>query len=241
MASPVSSIPVPSAPVPTQPDDDDDNNNNNNGGNDDDDDDQTPAPPAPTPGPTNPPPPAQPAPTTLATTASPPPPGTNSAGTLPSSPVTSLADSRPSGDAQNPVAPGNDTLVAGNEPTNGDDGLSSGATAGIAVGVVLAVLLMLLAAWFFIRRKRSRARQVKAALASTARAHTPDEESAKKAEIYAYRTQDPAELGGDPAMGHDPRRPSELASPVVPVEVTGDRQFAAELQGSEVPKRTEER
>jgi hypothetical protein len=47
-------------------------------------------------------------------------------------------------------------------------------------------------------------------------------------EIYAHRALGPAEMEAE-------RRPSELASPVVPVEADGDRHFAAELPGSYVP------
>ena len=50
-------------------------------------------------------------------------------------------------------------------------------------------------------------------------------------DIRKHEALGPAEME---AGNTSDRRPSELASPVVPVEATGDWRFAAELPGSEV-------
>ncbi|KAF2853822.1 hypothetical protein T440DRAFT_389195 [Plenodomus tracheiphilus IPT5] len=163
----------------------------------------------------------------------PPPTVASPTGVVPSSSVSGLADSSPSGGVQ-------DTVIPGNASASDDQGLSSGATAGVVVGVVLVVMLMVVGGWFFIRRRRSRVRKTRTASGETAlRDHAADEESANKSEVYAYQAPGAVELGDGKDAGNSDGQRSELASPAVPVEIVGDRQLAVELQGSEVPLRTE--
>ncbi|KAI8938898.1 hypothetical protein NX059_004755 [Plenodomus lindquistii] len=197
---------------------------------DDDDDDD--APPAAVP--TIPTTPA----TTTPTTPSPGPPPAPTIGTavaVPSSSVTGIADSLPSGAVQ-------DTVVPGNAPANDNQDLSGGAIAGIVVGVVIAVILIVVGGWFFTRRRRSQAQRTRTGSGgSTVRGHTSDEETAKKSEVYAYRAPGAVEISGGQDVSAGGNRRSELASPTVPVEVTGDGNFAVELPGSAVPARMEEK
>lgn len=224
MASPT----VPTVPFPTDID------------TDDDDDDDLPSllpsptastppaqPPAPvetllpTPGPAPAPPPAAssvpgaPSPSPDPNAAA-----TNTNGVVPSGSATPLADSRPSG-LSNPTSP------------NDGGGLSTGAKAGLGVGVAIGVLLMVLAAWLFVRTRRRR-RQQKTKIS---RAATRDVETARVApgpDVRAYRAPAVPELSNGAGV-EKYRYYNELASPVVAQEVHGDREFAVELQGSDVP------
>ena len=94
------------------------------------------------------------------------------------------------------------------------------------------ILLLLLGGWFCVRRRRSVLRRLSKGSAATDTAH--DLETAGKEtgpEIREHRALGPAEM----EASTNERHPSELASPVISVEAAGDRNFAAELQGSEVP------
>lgn len=212
----------PTVPLPTQPGLDDDD--------DDDEDVLIPVPPPSQVSATSIPEQTQPTSAAVATTTAPSGASTNSAIATPSGSAT-LGGSLPSG-VQDPAG-------SGNTPGNNDQGLSSGATAGIAVGVVIAVLLMLVGGWFFIRRRRSRVQKTRTAVGdSLSQKHPSDEESAKRSEVYAYQAPAAVELGGVQDTGNGDRRHTELASTTAPVEITGDRQFAVELPGSDVPMRT---
>ncbi|KAH7378282.1 hypothetical protein BKA66DRAFT_148309 [Pyrenochaeta sp. MPI-SDFR-AT-0127] len=244
---------LPTVPLPTQTDDD----------TDDDDDVPTPVisgqPPAttvpgqPTPAVSAPPPagtgvpgqppantpPAQPAPGTVGAGQTPTGAPINSASVVPSGSRTRLADNLPSGSATNSVVP----VTPGGE----SKGLGVGATAGIGVGVALAVILMVLGAWIFVRRRRRRWQRKRTASGSTAHGDTPDEEVARKLsgqEVRAYRApggMGAAEMGYGKEYGVDGKHRAELASPVVPVEAVGDREYAVELPGSAVPMREVEK
>jgi hypothetical protein len=145
---------------------------------------------------------------------------------------TGPAGSLPSGGVPNPVVPAN-------APTNDSRGLSVGASAGIGVAVALAVVLMAIACWVFThRRKRIRRMRTRSG-DSTINGVSPDEEIAKKSQIYAHYAGSPFEIGGGKGMDVNHSRRSELASPVIPVEAVGDREFPVELQGSEVPTGSE--
>lgn len=238
MASPT--IPTVALPTPTELDD-----------TDDDDDDiissALTAQPVPTSPPAQPqePPPATvapaPVPATIIvpeplapTSAVPDPVPSNEATSSPrnqSASPTALADTLPSG-ATNSTTP----LDAS---PGGSKGLSAGAAAGIGVGTALAVILLVFLGWFFIRQRKQRSRRSRTSSGgSTLRGSTPDEEIARKSEVYAYRAGDAAEMSSSKEMGNDDRRRSELASPAIPVEAVGDREFAIELQGSDVPARS---
>ncbi|KAL6707603.1 hypothetical protein ACN47E_003953 [Coniothyrium glycines] len=140
--------------------------------------------------------------------------------------ATVLADTLPSGSRNN------------TSTTNESQGLSTGAAAGVGVGVALAVILLALGGWLFMRRRKRRNLRERAAT-NPFKLHGSgaDEEVARKTEIYAHHAGGPLGVGEAKEMGVDNRRRSELASPVVPVEAVGDRTFAAELQGSDVPAR----
>lgn len=162
----------------------------------------------------------------------------NTASAAPSRSHTRLADSLPSGNATNPA----------NAPAGDNRGLSVGATAGIGVGVALAVILMVLGAWFFVRRRRRRSHRTRTVSGdSTIHGDTPDEEVARKLsgqDIRAYRAPGgmaAVEMGYGKELGVDGKHRAELASPIVPVEAVGDRGFAVELAGSEVPMRQVEK
>lgn len=216
----------PTVPLPTATDSDDD---------DDDDDDVSSSllasqPPAATP------PPAQstvaPAETAI--------PGISSA---PADPATTAvpAPAGPSGSSSisESIPPSSATESAGGLPTssatalnpttNGGDGLSSGASAGIGIGVALVVCLAAFGMWFFMRRRKTHRTQTR--LTSI---HSSDEErapQAQKLEVYAYRAGGPAEVSGD----EKPRRWSELESPTSIAEADDGQVLRAELPGSAVP------
>ena len=202
----------PTVPAPTVVTDDDD----------DDDDQAPPAPPRPTAGPAAPP---------AATSSQP------------------ISSSTPTTTSVSSGAPNSN--IPGDDPGSGDRGLSTGESAGIGVGVAILVILLLIGAWFCVRRRRLRSRKLRSAsLSSTAKDVTPDIEAASKEmgpDVRVYRDPGVPEMSPEfgvygaraiPEMGADTasgRRISELASPVTPVEAFGDRQFAVELPGSEVP------
>ncbi|KAH7091421.1 hypothetical protein FB567DRAFT_518610 [Paraphoma chrysanthemicola] len=236
MASPT--VPTVALPTPTLDDTDDDD--------DDDVSSLLPAPVATTP-PAQPPPaqtlPPAPVPPPAATSAAGQPPASapgvpastlipnaSPASRVPSGSPTRLADTLPSGSSS-------PTSSANSSSNGGGGGLSTGAAAGVGVGVALAVILMAIGAWFYIRTRR-RKRQHRKTSKSSYNGDSPDEEVAQRSagpEVRAYYAG-----GGVPELPNgkevgDPRRLSELASPVVPQEVHGDREFAAELPGSAVP------
>ncbi len=126
------------------------------------------------------------------------------------------------------------SLTPAPEPEN--RGLSVGASAGIGVAVALAVILVLLGTWFFVRRRRTGLRRRRMSSKDSPPNETVhDLGSAEKGtapEIREHRALGPSEME---AGGTIEKHASELASPVIPVEAAGDRIFAAELQGSEVP------
>jgi hypothetical protein len=123
-------------------------------------------------------------------------------------------------------------------PTNDDKGLSVGAKAGIGVGVAFAAIMMLVLIWLYLRRqnwRQQRKRKTSHDPRDAEKAHTTT-----GAEVRAYGASAVSELAGGGQLSADDkaRRYSELASPVVAQEVHGDREFAAELQGSTVPMST---
>ncbi|EMD66615.1 hypothetical protein GGP41_008026 [Bipolaris sorokiniana] len=99
------------------------------------------------------------------------------------------------------------------------DSFGPAESAGIGVGVALALLFLALGAWFFIRRRRKR-RLSKASLGSS----TPDTEAGFANKEYGAPSIREMEAG---------RRASELAAHMGPVEVPGDPEFVAELEGSD--------
>ncbi|EUC32049.1 hypothetical protein COCCADRAFT_27350 [Bipolaris zeicola 26-R-13] len=162
----------------------------------------------------------------------PPPKETNSAqaasGALPTA-TESLASTAPSSTSTTlptPPRPGTSETSG----TSGTSGYSEGSgssgdsfgpaeSAGIGVGVALALLVLALGAWFFIRRRRKR-RMSKASLGSS----TPDAEAGLANKEYGTPSIKEMEAG---------RRASELAAHMAPVEVPGDPEFVAELEGSD--------
>lgn len=105
------------------------------------------------------------------------------------------------------------------------------------MGVAVAAIMMLVLIWLYLRRRRWRQQ------GKRKNSHDPrDAEKAKTAgaDVRAYRASALSELSGGGDLGADDktRRYSELASPIVAQEVYGDREFAAELQGSAVPMNT---
>ncbi|RYN75518.1 hypothetical protein AA0117_g6191 [Alternaria alternata] len=119
--------------------------------------------------------------------------------------------------------------------TSGNSGLSAGASAGIGVGAAVGIILLLLAGWFFVRRRRSGLLRRLSKISAVSGGTTHDLEKSgmgMSPEIIEHGALGPAEMEAGNASE---RRPSELASPIVPVEAAGDRRFAAELPGSEVP------
>ncbi|OWY49618.1 hypothetical protein AALT_g8577 [Alternaria alternata] len=119
--------------------------------------------------------------------------------------------------------------------TSGNSGLSAGASAGIGVGAAVGIILLLLAGWFLVRRRRSGLLRRLSKISAVSGGTTHDLEKSgmgMSPEIIEHGALGPAEMEAGNASQ---RRPSELASPVVPVEAAGDPSFAAELPGSEVP------
>ncbi|CAN9451940.1 unnamed protein product [Alternaria alternata] len=179
---------------------------------DDDDDDVTSLAPGP---------PGPPAPTPNAST-------TSASATSSSSPLSSLTDV--------PTPTSTDASVFSSPAaTSGNGGLSAGASAGIGVAAAVGIILLLLAGWFLVRRRRSGLLRRLSKISAVSSGTTHDLEKSgmgMSPEIIEHGALGPAEMEAGNASE---RRPSELASPVVPVEAAGDRRFAAELPGSEVP------
>jgi hypothetical protein len=233
---------VPTIPFPTPTGDDTD---------DDDDDDissillaqPTPPPVAPAPEQPSPTPPApipeQPSPPLIAsvpevlpTSITPESSSSISNVLSPSGSVTPLADNLPTSTPQ------------AESPANDKEGLGVGAKAGIGVGVPVAVIIMLIGIWLFLRRRKWRQqRKRESSRDSKSSNNSRDAEEAHAtagADVRAYRASAVSELSSGGVLTADDkvRRYSELASPVVAQEVHGDREFAAELQGSAVPLST---
>jgi hypothetical protein len=98
---------------------------------------------------------------------------------------------------------------------------------------------MAIGAWLYVRTRRRRRQHKRKTSQSTYNGDSPDEEVAQRSagpQVRAYYTGGVSELPNskDVSTG-EPRRFSELASPVVPQEVHGDSEFAAELPGSAIP------
>ncbi|RYO37596.1 hypothetical protein AA0113_g3193 [Alternaria arborescens] len=198
----------PTVPLPTTTDNDDD-----------DDDDVTSLAPGP---------PGPPAPTPNASTTS----ASVTATATSSSPLSSLTGIPTPNSTDASVSSGPDR---GPAATSGNSGLSAGASAGIGVGAAVGIILLLLAGWFFVRRRRSGLLRRLSKISAVSGGTTHDLEKSgmgMSPEIIEHGALGPAEMEAGNASE---RRPSELASPVVPVEAAGDRRFAAELPGSEVP------
>jgi len=106
------------------------------------------------------------------------------------------------------------------------------------VGVAIAVILMAIAAWIFARRRRRWSKKNRSSSGNlNSQGDIPDEEIVRKvsdSQIYAYRASGAGDVGNVNELESSEKERIELASPVVPVEVVGDREFAAELQGSSV-------
>jgi hypothetical protein len=103
------------------------------------------------------------------------------------------------------------------------------------VGAAVGIILLLLAGWFLVRRRRSGLLRRLSKISAVSGGTTHDLEKSgigMSPEIIEHGALGPAEMEAGNASQ---RRPSELASPVVPVEAAGTRSFAAELPGSEVP------
>lgn len=98
------------------------------------------------------------------------------------------------------------------------DSFGPAESAGIGVGVAVAVLLLALVAWLIARRRRS-SKMRKISVSSTADTEVGNKE-------YGPVGVKELEAG---------RRASELAAHTGPVEVVGDPEFVAELQGSDTP------
>lgn len=216
---------VPTVPFPTETDTDTDD--------DDDDDISSIVPGQPTattvPGQPLPPPPVSSVPEAIPTSTTP--------GTSPSS---ILNEPGPSG-STTPLADNLSTSTSpANPATNNAQGLSVGAKAGLGVGVAVAVILMAVGAWMFVRlRRRRQQRKRRTSHGSKSPNDSRDEEKARATEhsdVRAYLAPAVPELsgGGPLATNGTAKDRSELASPVVAQEVHGDREFAAELQGSNV-------
>ncbi|CAN9214169.1 unnamed protein product [Alternaria alternata] len=196
----------PTVPLPTTTDNDDD-----------DDDDVTSL----APGPPGPPGPTPNASTTPASASA-------SATATSSSPLSSLMGVPTPNSTDAPIS-------SGPAATSGNGGLSAGASAGIGVGAAVGIILLLLAGWFLVRRRRSGLLRRLSKISAVSSGTTHDLEKSgmgMSPEIIEHGALGPAEMEAGNASE---RRPSELASPVVPVEAAGDRRFAAELPGSEVP------
>jgi hypothetical protein len=172
----------------------------------------------------------EPAPPTTTGPAQAPP--TISSNASPSASPTELADSLPSSGVPTPLTPG-----------DSKGGLSAGASAGIGVGVAIVVILMAIGIWIFARRRRRRwQKKRRESGGSSLHGDTPDEEVNRKLsgqQVAAYRH--PGSTNGAVEMGTGQGDPNgekalyELATSSAPVEVVGDREFAAELPGSQVP------
>jgi hypothetical protein len=97
---------------------------------------------------------------------------------------------------------------------------------------------MAIGAWLYVRTRRRRRQHKRKTSQSTYNGDSLDEEVAQRSagpEVRAYYAGGVSELpNSKDVSADDPRRFSELASPVVPQEVHGDREFAAELPGSAV-------
>ncbi|CAN9457818.1 unnamed protein product [Alternaria alternata] len=182
---------------------------------DDDDDDVTSFAPGP---------PGPPGPTPNASTT----PASASATATSSSPLSSLTGVPTPNSTDAPIS-------SGPAATSGNGGLSAGASAGIGVGAAVGIILLLLAGWFLVRRRRSGLLRRLSKISAVSGGTTHDLEKSgmgMSPEIIEHGALGPAEMEAGNASQ---RRPSELASPVVPVEAAGTRSFAAELPGSEVP------
>jgi hypothetical protein len=182
---------------------------------DDDDDDVTSLAPGP---------PGPPGPTPNASTT----PASASATATSSSPLSSLTGVPTPNSTDAPIS-------SGPAATSGNGGLSAGASAGIGVGAAVGIILLLLAGWFLVRRRRSGLLRRLSKISAVSGGTTHDLEKSgmgMSPEIIEHGALGPAEMEAGNASQ---RRPSELASPVVPVEAAGTRSFAAELPGSEVP------
>ncbi|OAL51823.1 hypothetical protein IQ07DRAFT_642728 [Pyrenochaeta sp. DS3sAY3a] len=154
---------------------------------------------------------------------------TSSPNASPSASPTELAESLPSSGVPTPLTPG-----------DSKGGLSAGASAGIGVGVAIVVILMAIGIWIFARRRRRRwQKKRRASGGSSFHGDTPDEEVNRKLSgqhVAAYRhpgtTNGATEMEGDP---NGEKALYELATSSAPVEAVGDREFPAELPGSQVP------
>jgi hypothetical protein len=228
VASNMATPTFPTVPFPTETDID----------TDDDDDDISsviPGPPAATTVPIQPlpPPPVSSAPEAIPTNTTP--------GASPSS---ILNEPGPSG-SSTPFA---DILPTSTPPANitttNAQRLSIGAKAGLGVGVAVAVILMAVGAWMFVRlRRRRQQRKRRTSDDSKSPNDSRDEEKARAtahSDVRAYRAPVVPELsvGGHLATNETTNHRSELASPVVAQEANGDREFAIELQGSNVASTT---
>lgn len=106
-------------------------------------------------------------------------------------------------------------VVTINPPTegkrNGSSSLSTGAIAGIAVGVALFLLLLGLAAFFLLRKRRQSTRKYELAATevsdTSSKPHLPGGGSSSNAAMKAAAPFQPQEMGGTPL--------NELASPAV--------------------------
>ncbi|KAF2031009.1 hypothetical protein EK21DRAFT_88523 [Setomelanomma holmii] len=130
-------------------------------------------------------------------------------------------------------------LETANGPNNDSNSLGTGASAGIGVGVAIAVILAAIAAWMFVRIRRRRRQQQGKTSQSTYNGDSPDKEVAQRTagpDIRAYYAGGASELpnGKETVTGEPSRQYNELASPIVPQEIHGDRDFAAKLPGSAV-------
>ncbi|PSN59325.1 hypothetical protein BS50DRAFT_580048 [Corynespora cassiicola Philippines] len=208
----MSSSTDPTVPLPTQTDNDDDDDDNDDGVPDVTSATSAPAPP----NPTNP------------NGAS-----ANTLSTVYTGSATTLASGLPSGN-------GTDSSAG----SSGSNGLSAGASAGIGVGVAIAVMAIVIGAWILMRRRRRRLQQSAKSIGNSSHTgDTPDEEVSRRlhgAGVEAYAAHGVSELGsGDHHFNADEkaRHYSELASPVVPQEISGGRELPAELPGSAVSVR----
>ncbi|KAF1914890.1 hypothetical protein BDU57DRAFT_520090 [Ampelomyces quisqualis] len=104
--------------------------------------------------------------------------------------------------------------------------------------------MMLIGIWLFLRRRKWRQQRKqkdsRGSRSSNNPHHTEKAHTTVGADVRAYRATALSELssGGGLTVDDKARRYSELASPVIAQEVHGDREFAAELQGSTVPLST---
>jgi hypothetical protein len=99
-------------------------------------------------------------------------------------------------------------------------------SAGIGIGVAVALLFLALGAWFLVRRRQKR-RMRKVSIGSSA----PDMETGMRGMNLGHKEYGPPNVKEMEAG----RRASELAAHMDPVEMVGDPEFVAELQGSDVP------